>query len=128
MSASDWAAATVAVAVAVLVGGLLVVLASLARALRAVRRTLDELRGEALATVSELREVAAGAADDASRMEALLETAEATVATLDSASRVAYRTVSGPVVKALALGSGTRQAVRRIRNGRQGNGRQGNGR
>jgi uncharacterized protein YoxC len=117
MSASDWVAATVAVAAAILVGGLLAVLASFAATLRSMRRTLAELRTETAATVSEMREVVAGAADDAARVEALLETAEASAARLDSASRLAYRTVSGPVVKALALGTGTRQAVRRMRRG-----------
>jgi hypothetical protein len=115
MSASDWAAATLGVAVAVLVGGLLVVLALLTATLRSLRRSIDDLRRESLAAVDELRDLAHEAAGEVDRVGALLDAADLVGQRLDGASRLAARTVSSPVVKALAIGTGTRRAVRRMR-------------
>jgi hypothetical protein len=115
MSASDWAAATLGVAVAVLVGGLLVVLALLTATLRSLRRSIDDLRRESLAAVDELRDLAQEAAGEVDRVGALLDAADLVGQRLDGASRLAARTVSSPVVKALAIGTGTRRAVRRMR-------------
>lgn len=117
MSASDWAAATLGVAVAVLTGGLLVVLALLTAALRNLQRSIDELREESVAAVEEMRALTREAAGEVDRVGAVLDAADLVGQRLDGASRLAARTVSSPVVKALAIGTGTRRAVRRMRGG-----------
>ena len=110
MSASDWAAATLGVAVAILTGGLLVVLALLTATLRSLQRSIDELRVESIDAVEEMRDLAREAAGE-------VDAADMVGQRLDGASRLAARTVSSPVVKALAIGTGTKRAVRRMRNG-----------
>ena len=115
MSASDWAAATLGVAI--LTGGLLVVLALLTATLRSLQRSIDELRVESIDAVEEMRDLAREAAGEVDRVGAVLDAADMVGQRLDGASRLAARTVSSPVVKALAIGTGTKRAVRRMRNG-----------
>ncbi len=117
MSASDWAAATLGVAVAVLTGGLLVVLLLLTATLRNLQRSIDDLRVESIEAVEEMRELAREAAGEVDRVGAVLDAADMVGQRLDGASRLAARTVSSPVVKALAIGTGTKRAVKRMRNG-----------
>lgn len=115
MSAGDWIAASLVVAGAFLVAALLVTLLYVSATLRRLRRTLGELQTETLEAVTEMRTIVRDAGEQAERVDALLATAEAVGQTLDGASRFAVRTVSSPVVKALALGTGTRRAMRRMR-------------
>lgn len=115
MSAADWAAATLGVAAAVLVGGLLVVLFMLGVTLRKLRRSIDELRVESTAILDEMAALTHEAAGEVDRVGAVLDAADQVGRRLDGASKLAARTVSSPVVKALALGTGTRRAVKRMR-------------
>lgn len=115
MNGGDTAALVIAIAVSMAAGGLVVVLVMLARTLRAVRATLIELQGETLAAVRDMHDAVRLAAGDLDRVDTLLATAESVTGTVDSASRLAYRAVSSPVVKTIAIGAGARKAVRRIR-------------
>lgn len=115
MSAADWAAATLGVSVAILIGGLLAVLLMLAATLRHLRQSIDELRAESLAALDQMADLTHEAAGEVDRVGAVLDAADIVGQRLDGASRLAARTVSSPVVKALALGTGTRRAVRRMR-------------
>ena len=60
---------------------------------------------------------AAGARADfeLDRVHAIVTGAEKVTGRVDAASDLAYRTFTSPVVKALAVGSGTRRAVQRLR-------------
>ncbi|MCZ7526117.1 MAG: DUF948 domain-containing protein [Acidimicrobiia bacterium] len=118
MSASEWAAVIASVAVAVLVGGLLLTLGSLNRTLRALRHAVDELHQETLPMVEEMHRTVKQAGTELDRVDSLLATAESVGQTVDSASRLAYLTFSNPVIKALAFGAGTRRAYRRMRRDR----------
>lgn len=115
MSAADWAAATLGISVAILIGGLLAVLLMLAATLRHLRQSIDDLRAESLAALDEMADLTHEAAGEVDRVGAVLDAADIVGQRLDGASRLAARTVSSPVVKALALGTGTRRAVRRMR-------------
>lgn len=115
MSAGDVAALVIAIAVCMIVGGLVVVLAMLARTLRMLRTTVTELQTETLDSVRDMHDAVRLAARDLDRVDTLLATAESVTGTVDSASRLAYKTVANPVVKTLAFGAGARKAVRRIR-------------
>ena len=57
------------------------------------------------------------ARDWAEKLDALLTAAEGVGGRMDGASRLVTKTVTNPVVKALAIGTGTKEAVRRIRTG-----------
>ena len=119
MSTADFAAVVIVIGTVMIVGGLCVVLFMLQRNLRALRATLDELQGETLATVQELSETNQRAARDLDRVDSLLSSAESVSGTVDSASRFAYRTVTNPVVKTLAFGTGAKKAARRLRHPNQ---------
>lgn len=88
--------------------------AVLRRRLRELRQLVDELRGEAVPLVREARVVVDQAATEMERVGDVLGSAEAVSATVDSASRLAYRAFANPVVKVLAFGSGVGGALRRL--------------
>lgn len=115
MTTGDWAAVIVAVATCILVLSLLFALVSLTRTMRALRETVDQLRGETVPLVADLRSTVGQANAELERVDHLLGTAESISSTVDSASRLAYLAFSNPVIKALAFGSGTARAVRRLR-------------
>jgi hypothetical protein len=117
VSAGEWLTATGAVLLAVLLGGLLFALASVAATLRDLRRTVRALQDETLALVHDMREALRDAENEVDRVGALLTAAENVGDHIDTASRIVSATVTNPVVKVLALGTGTKRAVRRMRSG-----------
>jgi hypothetical protein len=94
---------------------LLAVVAYLASMMRTMRTAADDLRRESIGLLTEIRAAVGIATSDLERADSLLETAESISARVDSASRAAYLTLSKPVVKVLAFGTGTRKAARRLR-------------
>ena len=103
------AACTTAVAMA-----LVAVVARLGRQLRQMERLMTELRAETVPLVRQVRIVADQAASEMQRVGDVLGSAEAVSATVDSASRLAYRAFANPVVKVVAYGTGLRGAMRRL--------------
>ena len=86
----------------------------LGRRLRELRRLVQELQEEAVPLVRDARVVVDQAATEMERVGDVLGSAEAVSATVDSASRLAYRAFANPVVKVLAFGSGVGGALRRL--------------
>ena len=117
MSGSDVAAIVVTIVAAVLVGALIMGLFALYRGLEILRETVDTLQRETIPLVEELRLNARRTRKEIDKVDDLLTAAESVTETVDSASRLVQKTVASPVVKAMALGSGTRRAVRRLRTG-----------
>ena len=115
MSAGEWAAVVVSVAVAILVTGLLFALVSLTRTLSQLRQAVDQFTRESVPLVTDLRTTVQRADAELERVDALLKTAESVSGTVDAASRLAYLTFSNPVVKALAFSTGVARAGRRLR-------------
>lgn len=115
MSAADLAAVAVTVVVLVAVGMLVVVAIAMVRALRELRRTVDVLRGETVATVIELRRTVEHAGDGLDRVDGLIESAERITGTVDSASRLTYRAITPPLIKTMSFMAGTARAARRLR-------------
>ena len=115
MSAGEWAAVAVAGVAAVAVVALVVTMATLLRTLRALQQTIDTLRAETIPLVTDVQKTAGRSSNDLERAGAVLQTAESLSSTVDSASRLAYRAFSNPVVKAMALATGTSRAYRRLR-------------
>jgi hypothetical protein len=117
VSAGEWLAATGAVLLAVLLGGLLFALVALVATVRSLRVTVERLQEETLAITARMQDALADAEHEVDRVDALLTAAEGVGGRIDGASRLVTKTVTNPVVKALAIGTGTKEAVRRIRTG-----------
>ena len=101
---------------------LALVLARVLQALRALEAGVADVRGalenfgaETRPLVSELRRSVEEARDDLDRFDAVLGSAEAITSRLDGATRVARTALSTPVIKTVALASGTQRAARRLR-------------
>ncbi|HXQ60995.1 MAG TPA: hypothetical protein VN796_01605 [Acidimicrobiales bacterium] len=92
----------------------LVAVVVLGRRVRELRQTVGELQRETVPLVREARVVVEEAATEMVRVGDVLGSAESVSATVDSASRLAYRAFANPVVKVLAFGTGTGAALRRL--------------
>jgi hypothetical protein len=117
MTTSEVLAVATAVIVAVFVGAISMSLVALRRTLRVLRATIDDLREQALPVVAELRDAARDATEEVERVDRLVTSAERLEGAVDSAGRLAYRTLANPVVKAMAIGSGVSRAAQRLRDG-----------
>jgi hypothetical protein len=91
-----------------------VVAIRLGRRTRELAELVAELRTETLPLVRDARTVVDQAATEMERVGDVLGSAEAVSATVDSASRLAYRAFSNPVVKTVAFGSGLSGALKRL--------------
>jgi hypothetical protein len=115
MSAAEAIAVASAVLVAILAGILIATLHSLTRVLREVRDAVDRFREETLPLVDELHDAVDNTVDHVERVDRLITAAEELESHVDSASRLAYRTIQSPVVKAMALRAGVSEASKRLR-------------
>jgi hypothetical protein len=119
MTATELAALIVAIASVVGVVLLAFVLVSVTRTLREVRDAVELWRTETMPAVLELGETVRSASTELERVGGLIGTAESITGTVDSASRLAYLTLSNPVIKGLAVASGTGRAARSLRRRKQ---------
>lgn len=117
MGASDVVAVVAAVSVAVLVGALAMLLVALGRTLRELRVAAEEFTDAAVPLLAELREVVCDTVSEVDRVARLVRAAEGVTDAVDSAQRLAYRTLASPVVKAMAFGAGVSRGARRLREG-----------
>ena len=117
MSVGQWLAATGAVLLAMVLGGLIFALFALVGTVRRLRVTVERLQDETLAITRAMQDALTDAEHEVDRVDALLTAAEGGGGRMDSASKLVTKTVTNPVVKALAIGTGTKEAVRRIRTG-----------
>jgi uncharacterized protein YoxC len=113
MATGDVLAVIVATIVAILAGVLITVLLMLVRTLRALRTTVAVLQRETRALLDDAHDAVRDAAGEVDRIDRLVTSAEK----LDGAQRAAYKTLSSPVVKAMAFGSGVSRAAQRLREG-----------
>ena len=102
---------------AVMLGGLLFALLSVVSTVRQLRVTVERLQAETLAITAAMQAALRDAEHEVDRVDALLLAAEGVGGRIDGASRLVTKTVTNPVVKALAIGTGTKSAVRRMRAG-----------
>jgi hypothetical protein len=114
MSADDVAVLVAAGVAAVAAAVSLVAVVLLARRIAELRQLVRDLRRETLPLVHEARVVVEEAATEMVRVGDVLGSAEAVSATVDSASRLAYRAFANPLVKVLAFGTGAGAAARRL--------------
>ena len=115
MSGSEWAAVFAAQICLVLLVVLVVMIVRLDRAAHDLRGAAADFRADAEPALEELRAAVRAADFELDRVDAILSGAEKVTGRVDAASDLAYRTFTNPVVKALAVGTGTRRAVQRLK-------------
>lgn len=114
MTATETAALIAAIAGVVAVVLLASVLVSITRTLKELRAVVDLLRSDPAPSEAHLGPV--GSALAAVEPTSIEPTSiKATPVTASPASRVAYRAFGNPLIKGLALASGTSRAVRSLR-------------
>jgi hypothetical protein len=114
MSAGNIAVLIASVASVCAVAGLLVALGSLRRDVRRLESVCEDLRGRTVPLVADAHRVVDQAATEMERVGAVLDSTESVHATVDSASRLAYRALANPVVKVLAVRAGAATGLRRL--------------
>jgi len=114
MTTGEIAVLVASVACALAVAGLLVAIGSLRREVGRMRVMADELRRQTVPLVADAHRVVDQAATEMERVGAVLDSTESVHATVDSASRLAYRAFANPVVKVLAVRAGASSGLRRL--------------
>jgi len=117
MQSDQLVLAAVAVAFAAVVVLAVVVRVQL-RQVQRLQAAIDALRDELVPLAGRARVVVDQAATELERVGDVLGSAEAVSATVDSASRLAYRAFANPAVKTVAYASGVGGALRRLFSGR----------
>jgi len=117
MSAGQIAVLVASILCGLAVIGLLVALGSLRREVRSLRRVADDLQRQAVPLVADAQRVVDQAATEMERVGAVLDSTESVHATVDSASKLAYRAFANPVVKVLAVRAGAATGIRRLASG-----------
>ena len=115
LSASDLALVIITGCSIVAVVAILYALQRVLVAVRRVTRTLDELNAQALPLIDDMGRALAEANLELERVDRLVGSAESISATVDATSKLAYRALSAPVIKTVALRSGASKAARRMR-------------
>jgi hypothetical protein len=96
---------------------LVFVVVAINRTLTTVRLSVEQLRRETVPVVDELRRTVITANAELVRLDALLDSATSVSSTVDSASHLAYLAFSNPLIKAMALATGTAKAAKALRRG-----------
>ena len=117
MQASDVVSIVAAVSVAVLIGAAASLVAALSRTLRETRAAVQTFEVETLEMLVDLRAAVRDACREVDRVERLVTAAEGVTDAVDSAQRLALRTLASPVVKAMAFGAGVSRGAQRLREG-----------
>jgi hypothetical protein len=117
MSAGEIAVLVASIACVGAVIGLLVAVGSLRREVHRLGAVSDELRRQTVPLVADAHRVVDQAATEMERVGAVLDSTESAHATVDSASRLAYRAFANPVVKVLAVRAGAATGLRRLASG-----------
>jgi len=114
MTTGEIAVLVAGIACLLAVIGLLVAIGSLRREVTRIGALADELRRQTVPLVADAHRVVDQAATEMERVGAVLDTTESVHATVDSASRLAYRAFANPVVKVLAVRAGAASGMRRL--------------
>jgi hypothetical protein len=114
MTSGSIAVLVAAIVCGLAVVGLLVALASLRREVARLGTLADELKRQTVPLVADAHRVVDQAATELERVGAVLDSTESVHATVDSASKLAYRAFANPVVKVLAVRAGAASGMRRL--------------
>jgi len=114
VTGTEWAAVIGAQICLVLLVVLVVVIVRLDRAARDLRTATRAFEAEAGEALAELRDAVRDADYELDRVDAIVSGAERLTGRADAASGLAEKVITSPVVKAMAVGTGTRRAVQRL--------------
>jgi hypothetical protein len=117
MSAGEITVLVASIVCLLAVVGLLVALASLRRQVRALGTVAEQLRHQTVPLMADAHRVVDQAATEMERVGAVLDSTESVHATVESASKLAYRAFANPVVKVLAVRAGAATGIRRLASG-----------
>lgn len=115
MSAGDLAAVIVAISSVALVVLLAVLLVHVTRTLAEVKVTVEELRRRALPLIDDASRTVANANAELAKVDELVDSASSISSTLDAGSHLFYLAFSNPIIKAMAIATGTAKAGRALR-------------
>ena len=114
MTTGEIAVLVASIACGLAVVGLLVAIGSLRREVGRLGALADELKRQTVPLVADAHRVVDQAATEMERVGAILDSTESVHATVDSASKLAYRAFANPVVKVLAVRAGAASGMRRL--------------
>ena len=115
MTGTEMAAMIVAIASVVGVVLLAIALIAMNKTLQEMRRAVERLHAETKPVIEDLADTVAAANYELHRIDRMVGTAETISGTVDAASRLAYTAVSNPMIKGIALASGTGKAAKTFR-------------
>ena len=115
MSAGEVAAIIAAISSVALVVLLAVLLVTVNRTLTEVRVSVEEVRRQALPLIDDASRTVAAANGELVKVDQLVDQAQAISGTVDAASHLFYLAFSNPIIKAMALATGTARAGRALR-------------
>lgn len=118
MTAGDLALVVAVVLCTIGFAALVVTLREVLRTLQGLRADVDHLRAETRPLLVDLRSTVEVARDDLDRFDRVLGSAEAISSAMESTGRVTRTAFATPVIKTVALASGSRRAASRLRRGR----------
>lgn len=107
VSVTEFAAVIVAVAVVATAVFLIVAVNNLNNTLARLSDTAQELRGEGLAAFTELRALIADADAELDKVDLVLDRADHATSAMSETSRRTHEAVQDPVIRTLALASGS---------------------
>lgn len=111
MDAGELALVVMAVTAVIGVVGLLFALGAAIRTMAVFRRSVEEITSSALPLIEDAHSAVRQTNADLAKVDELIDRADSISTTVNSVSRLAYTAFSGPVVKVLALGTGTARAI-----------------
>jgi len=115
VSAAELSAVIAAVALAIGVVGLLLAMGALIRTLTEVRHAVEDFRRKAVPLLTDVHTTVRQASAELGKVDTILDRAEGISGTVDSATRLASRAFTTPLVKAMAFTTGSARAFRALR-------------
>ena len=115
MSASEVAAVVASVAFAILVVGMLFALGAAIRTMNEMRRTVEELRRGTVPLLTDVHTAVRQATGTLDQVGTILERTDSISGTVDAASKLAFRAFGTPLIKVMALASGSAKAFHSLR-------------
>ena len=112
MSISEFAAILVAIAVIVVAVILVVAVNNLNRTLAKLEDTANQLRDEGIGAFRELRQLVADADAELDKVDLVLDRADQATTAISETSRRTHEAVQDPVIRSLAIASGSSKVTR----------------
>ena len=114
MTVTDFAAFVVAIAVVVTAVYLVTAMNNLNRTLAMLEDTANQLRDEGIGAFRELRQLIADADAELDKVDLVLDRADQATTVMSETSKRTHEAVQDPVIRSLAVASGTSKVARSL--------------